>query len=396
MHVVESGFDRSRRRDDILLLEHDAKTLLAARGLTVPVGILAAPDQSVTPQFDAPWVVKAQVPVGGRGKLGGVRLVADRDGLDDALGQVGRLTIKGFPVRELRIEQAVSGARELYLGLILDAASAQVVVMVSEQGGMEIEAQAPGSIETRRAPADRRALEFALAQAAEPLDATARQAITEAGSLLAEAFIDLDATLIELNPLFLQPNGTWVAGDVRMDVDENALPRQPDLTTLLESRASAYPEAMFKRQHGFDLVVVDPEGEIGLVTTGAGLSMQLIDEMTSRGLRPYNFCDIRSGGMRGDPARLVENFRKVLEGPRLKAVLVNIFAGITDLGEFADLLLRALAEIGDPGLPIVVRLVGNGQERAEAMLKDAGPGLIWEPDLDRAISLCGKKVRAHA
>src|SRR5690606_24953593 len=98
--------------------------------------------------------------------------------------------------------------------------------------------------------------------------------------------------------------GGWTAGDVRMAVDENALARRPELAELLDRRAAAYPDATFKRAQGYDLVVVDPEGEIGLVSTGAGLSMKLIDEMTARGARPYNFCDIRSGMMRGDPSRL--------------------------------------------------------------------------------------------
>lgn len=372
----------------ILLLEHDAKELLSARGLTVPDGRLSSAGRVPEPVGEGPWVVKAQVPVGGRGKAGGVRLVPDRAGLAEAAEAISALTIKGFPVRELRIEEAVPEAKELYLGLVLDPAAAEVVVMASAEGGVEVEAQPETAIHRRRAKPEEASLMDALAEVAGTLPPDAALAVTEAGSLIIAAWLDLDATMIELNPLFLRADGSWIAGDVRMDVDEGALPRQPSLTALLDKRAAAYPEATFKRNNGFDLVVVDPEGEIGLVTTGAGLSMQLIDEMTSRGLKPYNFCDIRSGGMRGDPARLVENFRRVLEGPNLNCILVNIFAGITELGEFAGLLLRALDELGEVPVSLVVRLVGNGQDRADAILRASGRNLILERDLDRAITLC--------
>lgn len=380
----------------MLLLEHDAKVLLGARGLNVPDGVLAEAGLVPKPAGDGPWVVKAQVPVGGRGKAGGVRLVPDKSGLAETAEAISALTIKGFPVRELRIEEAVPEAKELYLGLVLDPAIAEVVVMASADGGVEVEAQAKAAIHRCRARPEKSSLMDALAEVTGALPPSAARAVTEAGSLIVDAWLDLDATLIELNPLFLRPDGSWIAGDVRMDVDEGALPRQPGLTALLDDRAAAYPEAIFKRDNGFDLVVVDAEGEIGLVTTGAGLSMQLIDEMTARGLKPYNFCDIRSGGMRGDPARLVENIRRVLEGPNLNCILVNIFAGITELGEFAGLLLKALDELDEMPLPLVVRLVGNGQDRADAILRASGRNLILERDLDRAIALCATPQVADA
>ncbi len=380
----------------ILLLEHDAKVLLGKRGLTVPRGVLVAAGTMPEPTGDGPWVVKAQVPVGGRGMAGGVRVVQGRAGLEEAANDICALTIKGFPVRELRIEEAVPEAQELYFGLVLDPATAEVVVMASAEGGVEIEAQAETAIHRRRTRPELTSLSEALSEVAGALPANAARAVTEAGAHLIAAWLDLDATLIELNPLFLRADGSWIAGDVRMDVDEGALPRQPGLTALLDDRADAYPEAIFKRDNGFDLVVVDPEGEIGLVTTGAGLSMQLIDEMTARGLKPYNFCDIRSGGMRGDPARLVENIRRVLEGPNLNCILVNIFAGITELGEFAGLLLKALDELGEVPVPLVVRLVGNGQDQADAILRSSGRNLILERDLDRAIALCAAPEVADA
>jgi succinyl-CoA synthetase beta subunit len=158
---------------------------------------------------------------------------------------------------------------------------------------------------------------------------------------------------------------------------------------LLERRASAYPEAHLKLHYGCDYVVVDPDGEIGLLTTGAGLSMMLIDELREAGFRPYNFLDVRTGGLRGDPSRLVHVLSWIAQGGKVKVVLVNIFAGITDLGEFARLLLAALQAVPQLKVPVVTRLVGNGLEAARSQL--AGAGIPVTTELGAALA----GVRAH-
>ena len=373
----------------MLLLEHDAKAILAARGLPVPEGLLvpcgaAAPD---LPQ-PGPWVVKAQVPAGGRGKAGGVRLAHTAEEVVAAAGAICGLRIAGHPVHALRLETAVTDAVEVYLGLAVDPARGRVAVMASATGGVDVETHAADSMATRHALPEPDALAGAMQEVTATLPPTLRDAAATAGLGLARAFLDLDATLLEVNPLFVRKDGGWVLGDVRLALDENALPRQPVLADLLDRRPEAYPDAVFKRAQGYDLVVVDPDGEVGLVSTGAGLSMKLIDEMTNQGLRPYNFCDIRSGMMRGDPARLVEALARMQAGPRLRCVLVSIFAGITDLGEFARLLIAAVKATPDLDLPLVVRLVGNNQAEAERLLRASGLPLEIEPDLDRAVALC--------
>ncbi len=159
---------------------------------------------------------------------------------------------------------------------------------------------------------------------------------------------------------------------MKLITDDNALYRQPALRSLLEQNAASYPEVQLKLEHGFDYVVVDPAGDIGLLTTGAGLSMMLIDELRARGLKPYNFLDVRTGGMRGDPTRLIRVLEWIAQGPNVRVVLVNIFAGITHLGEFARLLLQARAAVPQLTVPFVVRLVGTAVEDAEAVLGEAG------------------------
>jgi succinyl-CoA synthetase beta subunit len=378
----------------ILLLEHDAKVLLSRRRLTIPQGELSGVKAAAVPGFAPPWVVKAQVPTGGRGKAGGIRIVEDATGLHNAAAALSRLTIGGFAVQEIRVETAIRDASECYVGLILDPASATVTVIATASGGVDVEA-AGADVLTRSAPLDRSALLAAVTDLSGAFEPRIAAAITDAGGILIDAFLDLDATMIEVNPLFVLPDGAWIAGDLRLDLDPNALDRQPDLADLLAARPAAYADAAFKQAHGYDLVVTDPDGQIGLVATGAGLSMQLIDEMTRRGMSPYNFCDIRSGMMRGDPTRLIEAFSALKQARNLRCVLVNIFAGITELGEFATLLLRALNAVPDLDVPFVVRLVGNGQEQADAILGAAGHrGLTLERDLDLALDRCHEACRA--
>jgi succinyl-CoA synthetase beta subunit len=170
-----------------------------------------------------------------------------------------------------------------------------------------------------------------------------------------------------------------------MVVDDNALGRQPEVRALLEARSHAYVETWLKAQHGFDYVVVDPEGELGLLTTGAGLSMMLIDELRAGGIRPYNFLDVRTGGLRGDASRLVKVLDWIAEGRNVRCVLVNVFAGITHLGEFSRLLVQALEEAPVLKVPVVTRLVGNGLDEARAVLGEVG--IAVEPDLEKALSL---------
>jgi succinyl-CoA synthetase beta subunit len=202
---------------------------------------------------------------------------------------------------------------------------------------------------------------------------------------LAEAFFSLEATLLEINPLFVQGDGSWIAGDAKLCIDDNALGRQPDLAAMIRSRADAYPEAAGKLETGFDFAVLDPDGDVGLVTTGAGLTMQLVDELTARGCRPFNFCDIRTGEFRGVPARLIRVFETMAAVPSIKTILINFFAGITHLGEVARLIVAALQAVPRLEVPITARLIGNGYDDAVAVLAAMPTPLTVEPDLERAL-----------
>jgi len=333
-------------------------------------------------------VVKAQVPVGGRGKAGGIRVARDAAALREALDAIMELSIKGHAVRACRIEALVDYRHEAYLSLTLDTARAEVSVMMSPHGGIEVEdAATRADLVQENVPLDADLVLAAVERLAARMPAALRTPLREAGKRLVPVFFAEEALLLEINPLFVRADGSWAIGDTKLAVDENALPRLPQLAGLIADNADLYPEAALKLAQGFDYVEIDPQGDIGLITTGAGLSMQLIDELVARGLSPFNFCDIRTGQFKGDPARLIQVMRWLAAGPNIRAVLINFFAGHTHLGEISRLLLQAVDAVPELDAPIIARMIGNGLAEAQATLAAAGGRIAIETDLERAIDL---------
>ena len=373
------------------LLEHDAKELLAQHGIPVPPGRLLDGDETIyRPALPpGPWIVKGQINTGGRGKAGIIRKADTLQEIVNHTYSILGATVKDRRVNSIRIEQRIDAAEECYLALMVDPAAAGVRVIMSAQGGMEIEAAPPDLVKSEIAQPDYAALAACVQRLAAGMPGAKAQALREAGERLARVFLDNELMLAEINPLFVKTDGGWIAGDAKIVTDDNALVRQPALRDLLEQRATAYPEAALKLNHGFDYVVVDPQGEIGLLTTGAGLSMMLIDELRASGLRPYNFLDIRTGGLRGETKRLVQVLHWIARGRNIRVLLINIFAGITELGEFSRLLVAALGEAPQLKVPVVARLVGNGLPAAREVL--AGAGIQLHTGLDDAL----EEVRRH-
>ncbi|MDB5812199.1 MAG: hypothetical protein JWN94_4321 [Betaproteobacteria bacterium] len=376
----------------MFLLEHDAKSLLAMHGAPAPAGsLLASSDISDASLPAPPWVVKAQIAAGGRGKAGLIRTAKSRDELQSQLHAILGATHKNMTVRECRVESLVGDAVETYVSFMLEPVSAGVRIMLAAQGGVEIEALAkmPGALKSAISAPEAAALHAAIDELTHGLVPHLAQALNNAARDLARLFLTAELSLLEINPLFVRRDGSWTLGDAKVVTDDDAMFRQPHLRALLDGRESAYPEAYRKQHHGCDYVVVDPQGEIGLLTTGAGLSMMLIDELRATGLKPYNFLDVRTGGLRGDPARLVNVLNWIAEGPRVRVLFVNIFAGITDLGEFSQLLIQAFAQTPTLKVPIVARLIGTNLEAAREFL--AARNIPVTTDLSEAIT----HVRRH-
>jgi succinyl-CoA synthetase beta subunit len=368
----------------MMLLEHHAKELLAQAGVPVPEGILVTDSKAA--HFAFPCIAKAQVPVGGRGKAGGILKINTVADAQPIIERILGLTIRHHPVRACRLEALVDEAAEAYFSLAFDADTGTIRVLMAAEGGVDIESpEMRAKLLQVSAPPAEDSAQAAVETLLPSLPPAMRAAMREAAVRLIPLFFAREAVLIEINPLFILADGGWIAGDAKIITDDNALPRQPELRALIEHYPTLYPEAALKLAQGFDFVRLDPEGDIGLVTTGAGLSMQLVDEIIQRGHRPFNFCDIRTGGFKGDPSRLIQVLKWVASGPKVRSILMNFFAGNTDLAELVPLILQALEAVPQLRQPITLRMTGNGLDAARKILAASGNPIHVETDLECAV-----------
>jgi succinyl-CoA synthetase beta subunit len=363
------------------LLEYQAKEVLSSLGIAIPPGIVArTPDEAAAACSRlGPVAVKAQVPVGGRGKAGGIKLVKTPDEARKAAGQIIGMDIKGFKVPLVYCESALEIAREIYLGFTVDRDARANILMLSAKGGMDIEQVAEESPETiaRLYPNPWRGpLDFELTQLAydaglgdlvRPLTALIRK--------LYRAIPEYDALTAEINPLVVTKSGDVVAGDAKLETDDNASWRQVDLEEKYGSVLEGDPyEVEAKKRH---LTYVSLDGDIGIVGNGAGLCMSTLDLVQRAGGKAANFCDI--GG--GAKAEVVENaLAVILMNPKVKGVLINVFGGITRGDEVAKGIVTARDNL-KMRLPLVVRMSGTREEEGREILRQNGiePGVsAWE------------------
>ncbi len=356
------------------LLEHDAKELLAQYGVPVPSGRLIDGEETIhRPALPSgPWMVKGQSFTGGRGRAGVILKASTLQQIVDHANAILGTVLRGHRISAIRIEQQVTAAEETYLAFMIDPAAGGVRVIMSARGGVDIETLPSELIKMEVVRPDETALVACVRRLAAAMPSHKSGSMCASAEMLARIFIERESLLLEINPLFVKTDGRWVVGDVKWITDDNALFRQPKIRELLKKREAAYFSTHLKLEHGFDYVVVDPKGDIGLLTTGAGLSMMLIDEMRDAGLKPYNFLDVRTGGLREETTRLVQVLGRIAEGRNVRVLLVNIFAGITDLGEFSKLLAAALRKVPKLKVPVVARLIGNGMDSAQPILDQAG------------------------
>jgi succinyl-CoA synthetase beta subunit len=388
------------------LLEYQGKQLLARHGIPVPAGELA---RSVPEAVEAaevvgyPCAIKAQVQIGGRGKLGGIRLARNREQAREHAQAILGMEIRGLRVHEVWVEQAGEIAAELYASVVFDRGAQASLVMLSTRGGIDIEAVAaddPSAIASLHV---------------DPLlgfqDFHGRRLAFEAGvdrdlvrpvaamlARLYEVFVAEDATLVEVNPLIVTP-AVGEAGhrrlralDAKVTLDGNALYRHPDNASLRDLSAEDPQERMAKER---GLTYVKLDGDIGILGNGAGLVMSTLDVVAQAGGSPANFLDA-GGGSRADA--IVAAVEVILSDPKVKAVLFNIFGGITRCDEVARGLIEAFDRVR-PRVPFVVRLDGTNDEEGRRLLSDAGlDGLEVQATMDdaarRVVQLAGQAERA--
>ena len=363
--------------------EYQAKDILAHYGVPIQPGRVAyTPDEAeaIARELGGPVVIKAQVYVGGRGKAGGIQFGDTPEQARAAASKVLGMDIKGLTVEKVLVVSKINIQEEYYLGIILDRKSQAPIVMVSKEGGIDIEEVAAKTPEKIiKQPIDMR---WGL-RPFEARDILARarlphQVIGKGGAILttlARAFIESDASLAEINPLVLTSEGQVQAADAKILIDDNGLFRQKEYASWAESEESN-PLEYEAKQEGLTYVKLD--GNVGIIGNGAGLVMTTLDMVARVGGKPANFLDI-GGGAKAEVMYKALSF--VARDPQVKGILVNIFGGITRGEEVAKGVIMAQAELPE-GMPIVVRLSGTGAEEGKALLKDAG--LDWGKDMREA------------
>jgi succinyl-CoA synthetase beta subunit len=351
-------------------LEYQVKERFRAAGIPVPDGRLAkTPDEAALAAGAlGPIAVKAQVPVGGRGKAGGIKLARTAADAKRVAGEILGMTIKGYTVKEIWCETAQDITRELYLGLTLDRDARKPVLILSAQGGMEIEEVAethPEAIaklhpDPWRGPLPFEVRDLIFRAGLGPLQA---QLTPLVGKMYALART-YDALTIEINPLALTQDGGLVAADGKLEIDENAMFRHKDLHGADESDEDPL-EAEARRRK---LTYVRLDGSIGVIGNGAGLVMNTLDLVQREGGRAANFLDV--GG--GAKAEVVHSALELLAGdPHVKGILINIFGGITRGDEVAHGIIDASRDL-NLKLPLVVRMTGTREEEGRQLLREAG------------------------
>jgi len=365
----------------VKLLEYQAKEVLASLGIAIPPGVVARNPDAAAAAFArlGPVAVKAQVPVGGRGKAGGIKLARTEDEARRAAQQIIGMDIKGFKVPLVYCEAALEIEREIYLGFTVDRDARANILMLSGKGGMDIEQvaeESPDSIARLYPNPWRGPLNFELAQLA--YDAglgDLSRPLTGIIAKLYRAIPDYDALTAEINPLVVTKSGEVIAGDAKLEIDDNAAWRQKDLEERYGAVLEGDPYEVEAKKRGLTYVSLD--GDIGIIGNGAGLCMGTLDLVQRAGGRPANFCDI--GG--GAKAEVVENaLAVILMNPKVKGVVINVFGGITRGDEVARGVVTARDNL-KMSLPLVVRLSGTREEEGREILRTNGiePGVSgWE------------------
>ena len=371
--------------------EYQAKEVLRAYGVPTPRGTVTTTSEearAAAAELGGKVVVKAQIHAGGRGKGGGVKLASDPSEAERHAEAILGMTLvthqtgpEGRKVKRVLIEEQLPIAREIYLGVVLDRAIGRPVLMASSEGGMEIEevaARDPDAILRETIGSDglrtyqARRLAFALG-----ISGDAFVPSMQAMQGLARAYHESDASLIEINPFVLTADGRAIALDGKLDIDDNALFRHPDLAKMrdLDEEEPLETDAI---DHGLNYIKLD--GNVGCMVNGAGLAMATMDIIQYAGGMPANFLDV-GGGANKD--QIKHGFRIILSDPNVKAILINIFGGILKVDVLAEGIVAAAQELEIP-VPMVLRLEGTNVDKGREILKNSGLDFVVAADMREA------------
>jgi succinyl-CoA synthetase beta subunit len=387
------------RRRNLKLHEYQSKRIFAKYGIPIPSGDVAttpAEAREIAQRLGKRVVIKSQVLVGGRGKAGGIKLADNPDEAEAVAGKILGMDIKGLTVNQVLVDEAADIKSEIYLGAVLDRAARKIAIMASSEGGVEIEevaAQTPEKIITVHAHPFLGLLDYQARNLAYGIGIPKEHINTfiKIAQGLYRVFVDTDASLAEINPLIINGAGQLQAVDGKIVLDDSALFRHADLADMRDPQEEDDAERQ-AREAGLSFINLD--GEIGCMVNGAGLAMTTMDIVNLFGGSPANFLDI-GGGAQAD--KVAQALRIILADDRVKAVLVNIFGGITRCDEVARGLLEAFATL-NTNVPFVVRLVGTNEEEGRQILAESEfnvtPATSLADAAEKAVAAAKKKGEA--
>lgn len=386
------------------LHEYQAKQLFASYGLPVPKSVIAhSVEESsvVVNNLNAfPWIVKAQVHAGGRGKAGGVKMVHSMDELKKAARSLLHTQLvtyqtdsKGQPVNQILIEEASKIEKEFYLGAVIDSSTKLVTVIASSEGGVEIEKVAekdPTKILKTVIDPLIGVMSYQGRDLAEKLNLNEPQTKQFIKILqnLYKLFVACDLSLVEINPLVITKEGHLLCLDAKLNVDDNALYRQPKLSELRDTSQENEKELLARE---WELNYVALDGDIGCMVNGAGLAMATMDLIKLHGGDPANFLDVGGGATK---ERVQEAFKIILSDKKVKTILVNIFGGIVRCDLIAEGIISAVSDVRIP-VPVVVRLEGNRAKEARVLLEKSGLNIIPAASFTEAAILAVKHAKEN-
>ncbi|HIQ49283.1 MAG TPA: ADP-forming succinate--CoA ligase subunit beta [Aquifex aeolicus] len=382
------------------LHEHQAKEIFSKYGIPVPEGKVAfslkEAKQVAEELGEFPLVVKAQIHCGGRGKAGGVKIVKNMEELQQSVEVLLGKVLKTFqcpdgkPVNRVLIEKATNIDREYYLAITLDRSKSKPVIMASAAGGMEIEEivkEDPDAIIIETIDPELGLMPYQTRELAFKLNLPVKDFVNIALKLY-QIYRDLDASLVEINPLVITKEGNLIALDAKMDIDDNALFRHKDIQEMEDESQIPTLEAEAKK---YGLNYIKLNGNIGCMVNGAGLAMATMDIIKLAGGEPANFLDVGGGA---NVEQIANAFRILMADPDVKAVFINIFGGILRVDRLAQGLIEA-SKIVELKVPVVVRLEGTNVEEGKKMLQESGLNFITAEDMwdgaKKAVELANKQ-----
>ncbi len=355
--------------------EYQAAELLKEQGVPIVAGSIASTQeeaQKVAERLGYPVVLKSQVLVGGRGKAGGIKIVKTKDDLPKIFNQLKQLKIKGYSVDKIFVVQAIDIKKEFYIGMTVDNVKEDVVLIASAAGGIEIEEVAKTNPEAikkfylqREKNIDPQSPDWENFISSIFPESSHQKIATQIFQSLIKVFFMYDCSLVEINPLVIDGKGRIWAADSKMNFDDNALYRHPELLKLQDPAFEDADEIEAKEKN---LSFVKLDGNVGCIVNGAGLAMATMDIVQLLGGRPANFLDV---GGSSNPEKVLNALKIILRNPSIKAILINIFGGITRCDDIALGILQARTQM-KISVPLVVRLIGTNEKEAKELLKKNG------------------------